>query len=68
MRHGLSMLAMSSDSFRRILMRVGFVVYRHGPPATILERGTRAVVVPERARLAPDVVLDLRKDGRPHVA
>jgi hypothetical protein len=55
------MLAMSSDTFVRILMRVGFVIYRPGPPATILERGTRAVVVPERARLSPDVVIDLRK-------
>jgi hypothetical protein len=60
-RHGLSMFAMSSESFVRILTRVGFVVYRSGPPATLLERGTRAVVVPERTRLSPDVVFDLRK-------
>jgi hypothetical protein len=55
------MLAMSSETFVRILTSAGFVVYRSGPPTTILERGTRAVVVPERARLSPDVVLDLRK-------
>jgi hypothetical protein len=55
------MRAISSDTFIRALTRAGFVVYRQAPLATILERGTRAVVVPDRARLPADVLADLRR-------
>jgi hypothetical protein len=54
-------ISISSDVFIHALTRAGFVIYRRAPPSTILERGTRAVVVPERARLSLDVLSDLRK-------
>lgn len=57
----LSMRPISSDAFIRALTRSGFVIYRQAAASTILERGTRAVVVPEGARLAPDVLFDLRR-------
>lgn len=52
---------MSSDAFVAALCRTGFVIYHQGPEGTILERGTRAVVVPARARLEDDEVGDLRR-------
>jgi len=55
------MRSISSAVFIRALTRAGFVIYRRAPAATILERGTRAVVVPERARLSLDVLFDLRR-------
>ena len=58
---GPMLRSISSDAFVRALTRAGFVIYRRAPPATILERGTRAVVVPERLRLSVDVLSDLRK-------
>lgn len=54
-------MSMSSDAFVAALCRTGFVIYHQGPEGTILERGTRAVVVPARARLEADEVGDLRR-------
>jgi hypothetical protein len=50
-----------SEHFVAALCRAGFVVYRRAAQATILERGARAVVVPTREWLAPEVVSDLRR-------
>lgn len=55
------MRSISSDSFVRLLMRAGFVIYRETLESTILERGTRAIVVAARPRLPLEVLLDLRK-------
>lgn len=55
------MSPISSDAFVEALSRAGFVVYRREPGATILERGLRAVVVPWRRSLTPDILLDLRR-------
>jgi len=43
------------------LLRGGFEVFRVDRHGTILERGTRAVVIPHGGRLRRDVVDDLRK-------
>ena len=51
----------SSEMFVRALTRVGFVIYRASASSTILERGTRAIVVPARRRLAAEIVGDLRR-------
>ena len=50
-----------SEDLVAALCRAGFVVYRRADNGTILERGTRAVVVPTRRMLAPEVVTDLRR-------
>ena len=55
------MPSISSDTFVRVLVRAGFVIYRASTAATILERGSRAVVVPSRRRLAADIISDLRR-------
>jgi hypothetical protein len=55
------MFEISSDTFVEALSRVGFIVYRRTPEATILERGTRAVVVPTRQRLEGHLLGDLRR-------
>jgi len=55
------MPSISSDTFVRALTRAGFVIYRASAAATILERGSRAVVVPARRRLAADIIADLRR-------
>ncbi|WP_146649244.1 hypothetical protein [Labilithrix luteola] len=54
-------MSMSSDAFVAALCRTGFVIYHKGPEGTILERGTRAVVVPSREWLEADEVGDLRR-------
>jgi hypothetical protein len=43
------------------LLRGGFELFRVDRQGTILERDGRAVVIPHGARMAPDVVDELRK-------
>jgi hypothetical protein len=52
---------LSSERFIRALERGGFVVFRRDPIATILERGMRAVAVPNTSRLSPQTILMVRR-------
>jgi hypothetical protein len=61
LRRAMTIRGTASEDFVAALCRAGFVVYRRADEATILERGARAVVVPTRAWLEPEVVSDLRR-------
>jgi hypothetical protein len=50
-----------SEDLVAAFCRAGFVIYRRAAAATILERGSRAVVVPSRTWLEAEVVTDLRR-------